>query len=99
PIRFWASATGGVVPLQYKWRVSLDGGGSYFVARDWNTDASFVWTPTAPTSNARINVWVRRTDISADAPQAELTVPFVVTSTPNELILNSITANLPSPQL
>jgi hypothetical protein len=98
PIRFWASATGGVVPLQYKWRVSLDGGGSYFVAREWNTDASFVWTPTAPTSNARINVWVRRTDISADAPQAELTVPFVVTSTPNELILNSITANLPSPQ-
>jgi hypothetical protein len=98
PISFWTTVNGGAAPTQYKWRLSLDGGSSYSTVRDWSTTSSFVWTPTAAAAHARINVWVRSSGVTADAPQSQLTLPFVITAPASPLTFNGITPDRTSPQ-
>jgi hypothetical protein len=95
-VLFVANASGGLAPYQYKWLLSTDGGATFSVAQDWGIGGAFFWTPSAPTANARITVWARNANATTDAPQAQATVPYVVTGP--VLMLTSITSNLASPQ-
>jgi hypothetical protein len=98
-ISFTATAGGGTAPYQFKWRVSIDGGTTFTTAQDWSSNASFTWTPGAPVADARITVWARNSGVTADAPQAQATLSYVITTpSTGPLVLNSIVPSLPSPQ-
>jgi hypothetical protein len=77
PITFTATASGGVAPLQYKWFVAL--GGVWTLGRDWGTSNTFPWTPTTAGAYS-IQVWVRNSGSTADAPEAYATLAYVVTA-------------------
>jgi hypothetical protein len=99
---FTATAVGGSAPYQYKWRISLDGGTSYATAQDWSSSSSFTWLPTTAAANAAITVWVRRSNVATDIPEAQATLPFVVTSsteTSGPLALSAIVPNVPTSQV
>jgi hypothetical protein len=98
-ITFAVASSGGTTPHQYKWRVSTDGGNSYTTAQDWSTNSSFTWTPGSAIADARISVWARNSGVTADAPQAQSSVAYVITApSAGALVLNSITPNVVAPQ-
>jgi hypothetical protein len=98
-ITFSTSSSGGTSPHQYKWRVSIDGGSSFTTAQDWSTNPSFTWTPGSAVADARITVWARNSGVTADAPQAQLTVSYVITApAAGPLALNSIVPDMSAPR-
>jgi hypothetical protein len=98
-ITFTTTAEGGTGPYQFKWRLSTDGGVSFTTAQDGSANASFTWTPSVPIPVAHIQVWARNSGVTADAPQAQRTVSYIIAApSPGPLILNSIVPNLASPR-
>jgi hypothetical protein len=100
-ITFTSLVTGGSWPHQYKWRVSTDGGASYITAQEWGDSRAFTWTPGAPVFDARVSVWVRSRGVTTDAPQAQSSMPYVISApapSTGPLVLSSITSNVASPQ-
>jgi N-acetylmuramoyl-L-alanine amidase len=94
-----ATVTGGTPPYEYKWRFSTDGGATY-PDPAWSTSNNIGWRPAVPIADARINVWVRSAGVTADAPQAEFTIPYVIVApAPGPVRLDSIVSELPLPQL
>ncbi len=66
PITFFASPTGGVPPYQYKW--FLSNGLTSSVVMNWSAVNMFAWQPTVR-GQYFINVWVRDSTSTVDAPQ------------------------------
>jgi hypothetical protein len=103
-IVFSAATSGGVAPPQYKWRV-YDGAG-WQVAQNWSTVSTFTWTPTAANPNYVVGVWARSSTSTADGPDNPASngeIPFPITApvvvVPPPLTVNSLSANVGSPQL
>jgi hypothetical protein len=76
-LSFVATPHGGAGPHQFKWR-TFDGA-TWTVRADWGTSNRFSWTPPAANTGYRIEVWVRSAGNKADAAEASLGVPFVIT--------------------
>ena len=99
-ITFTASASGGIGPISYKWRVF--NGSSWSVAQNWSTSDSFVWTPTAAGSAYQVEVWARSATKTTDAPDnaaSVVTRNYTVTYTPaSPLRLVALTPNKAAPQ-
>jgi hypothetical protein len=87
PVTFYAAATGGVAPYQYKWWIYEDG---WKPVGSWTTANTFTWTPTAANANGRVTVWVRSAGVTADESQAQTAMDFVITAA-------TITAEPPAP--
>src|SRR5262249_24155677 len=100
PIRFTAAATGGTAPYEYKWR--LFDGATWSVAQTCSSTASLLWTPTAPGSAYRVEVWARSASNSTDAAEtssASATRWFtIVAPAATPIQLTSLTANKTAPQ-
>jgi hypothetical protein len=94
-ITFTAAATGGTSPYQFKFLLTPSGG-SATTLRDWNTSASYTWTPTTPGANSTITVWARSAGATADAAESLRTISFTITPAP--LQVTSLSSNLASPQ-
>ena len=93
---FTASASGGVMPYQYKWRVS--NGTSWSVGQDWSTSNMFGWTPAVANANYSVGVWVRSatsTTDTADNAASGSNLPFAIVS---GVTLTSLTADKSAPQ-
>ena len=88
PITWTATPVGGVAPHQYKWLV-FDGTTST-VALNWSTSNSFVWTPSTPNANYRVDVWVRSAGNTSDIREASASAPFLIAAA-------STTAPAPAP--
>src|SRR6185503_15841231 len=98
-IMFTAAAAGGTAPYQFKWRVSTNGGSTFTTAQDWSSSNTLTWTPASALADARITVWARNSGNTTDAPQAQATVAYVITTpSAGPLVLNSITSSVASPQ-
>jgi hypothetical protein len=98
-ITFTTAAAGGAAPHQFKWRLSTDGGVNFTTVLDWGSNTSFTWTPSSPVPVAHIQVWARDSGVTADVPQAQRTVSYVIAfPSPGPLVLNSIVPSVPSPQ-
>jgi hypothetical protein len=95
-ITFSATASGGTAPYQFKWWVQRNGG-SWTMAQDWSTSASFPWQPSNPGTYS-VAVWVRNAGVTADASQALAQVPFVLTGNTTPLSITSLTSSATSPQ-
>jgi hypothetical protein len=99
PVTFTAAVTGGTGPYSYKWRVF--NGTSWTVAQDWNTTASFVWTPSAAGTAYQVAVWARSAGATTDAPENEASSvvrSYAVVSTPaSPLRLLALTTDTASP--
>jgi hypothetical protein len=101
PITFTATASGGTAPHQYKWWVY--NGTTWTIARDWalatNTPTpgsdTFTWTPTTA-GGYYIQVWVRSSGTTANAPDAYRYLAYVIT--PPLPLSVALTAAPPSPQ-
>ena len=78
-VTFTATATGGTPPYQYKWLV-FDGTRSV-IGQNWSTANTFTWQPSVPNPAYTVTVWVRNASTSADAPEAQGTLPFPITAT------------------
>jgi hypothetical protein len=48
------------------------------MVRNWSTNASWAWTPTALGTNYRITVWVRDATSTADVGTYNTSMPFVI---------------------
>jgi cell wall-associated protease len=66
PITFTATASGGTSPTEFKWWIR--DGGVWFVAQDWSTNNTVIWTP-AVAGNYGIAVWARSNGNPDDAPE------------------------------
>ncbi|MBY0496927.1 MAG: hypothetical protein K2Y23_22180 [Cyanobacteria bacterium] len=76
PITFSATPTGGTAPVAYKW--SIYDGATWRVAANWSTSNQLTWTPRSYGSGYQIRVWARSSGNSADAPEAEQTVSYLI---------------------
>jgi hypothetical protein len=74
-ITFFAGATGGSGPYQFKWFI-FDGV-SWTVARDWSSATTLAWRPTTRAAY-RIGVWARDATTKADVGNVATSVPFKV---------------------
>jgi large repetitive protein len=97
-ITFTASASGGRAPYQYKWW--LFDGTVWIIARDWNSSATYTWTPTRAGSAYQIGVWVRDSTMTSNVGTYVRSLPFAVSGTSTSVgpLMTTITSNLPSPQ-
>ena len=75
-VKFRASANGGVAPYQYKW--GIFDGATWKTVADWSSSDTLSWRPDSVGADYRVRVWVRSSTTSADAPEAENRIPFVV---------------------
>jgi hypothetical protein len=64
-ITWTTTATGGTAPLQYQYLLYSGVTGTWTIARDYNTSASWSWTPTQAAQYA-IQVWVRNAGSTAN---------------------------------
>lgn len=76
-ITWTAAATGGSGAHQFKWWV-LEGG-TWTMARNWSTQATFAWTPSKAGSYY-VGVWARDAQSTADSGDVNFSVPYVVSS-------------------
>lgn len=67
-ITFAASTTGGIGPIQYKWRVF--NGSSWSVLQGWSTSSTFIWKPSKANAAYTVEVWARSSNSTADAPDS-----------------------------
>ena len=74
-ITLTATATGGTAPLQYKWWVY--NGTTWSNPQNWNPTNTFAWTPTLA-GNYILEVWVRSSGNTADAPEAYGDLGYVI---------------------
>ena len=77
-IGFTATPTGGTAPFVYKWFV-FDGS-NWTLVVNWDSNATFGWTPTVANANYRVRVWVKAASYYADQPEASGELPFAITS-------------------
>ena len=78
-IVFTAIASGTPAPHQYKWLV-FDGL-AWRVVQEWSASPIFTWTPSVPSSDYRVGVWVRSAENSAgiyDRVESAGSIPFLV---------------------
>jgi M6 family metalloprotease-like protein len=76
-ITFTATATGGVAPYQYKWWEF--NGTTWRIVQDWNTSATFAWTPTAP-GTYTLQVWARNSGTTTDTAEAYKAIAFTISN-------------------
>jgi hypothetical protein len=95
-ITFTASATGGAMPLEYKWLI--DRGSGFVPVTTWSTIDSFTWTPSTPNPQYRVGVWARSGGNTKDAAEASASMPFAITQ-PTPLRGVTIAADKPAPQV
>jgi hypothetical protein len=95
-ITWTATATGGGA-AEYKW-VFFDGA-TWSTVREWSTQNTFVWTPTAAHANYRMSVWARGAG-SAEYYEATNEAYFAITAPQQSTRVTSVslTANRVSPQ-
>ena len=74
-ITWSAQPTGGVAPYQSKWLVYRD---AWTAVTGWTTSNTFAWTPTAANPDAKVSVWVRSANKTADEPETSRDVPFPI---------------------
>jgi len=75
-ITWTAQPTGGVAPHSYKWW--LYDGSSWQLLRDWNTTATYAWTPSTANSAYRVGVWVRSAGNSDDVDETNQGAYFAI---------------------
>jgi cell wall-associated protease len=85
-ITFTASASGGLQPRQFKWWVLINN--VWTVVRDWSTDATYTWTPTAVSPDYRVAVWIRNAGSTADIydnanSNGSIAYPITATAAPS----------------
>jgi hypothetical protein len=97
PITFTATATGGVVPYQYKFLV-YDGLG-WNAVTGWSELNTFTWTPAIANPDYRVGVWARSAGNSRDEPEASASSPFAIAA-PAPVLVSAVTiaANKTAPQ-
>ena len=96
-VTFTATAVGGTPPYAFKWWV-LDAGG-WTLARDWSSEASYTWTPTAADPSGRVTVWARSAGNTEDAPEKSANLSYPIQAAVAHLLspLAGSTADLSQP--
>ncbi len=98
PIKWTASISGGIAPLQYKFLV-LKSGGAWTLARDYAPSNTFTWTPgTGGEGSYAVQVWVRNAGSSAPYDTWAGTPFFTIGgSGPARVVSLSANQSLPAP--
>jgi hypothetical protein len=98
-ITFAGAATGGIPPYQYKW-LQYDGT-IWTVVQNWSASNTFLWRPSIANSNYEIRLWVRNATTTADAADAILSRPYVITSPGSigPLTITGLTPSVASPRV
>lgn len=96
PLTFSAAVSGGTGSYQYKWW--LFDGARWTVMREWASSSTIAWTPTKP-GTYRIGGWVRNYGVTADAPQGNDGIDYVITTSAaaSALQVIGVTADKASP--
>ncbi len=76
PITFTMVAAGGSGSYHYKWW--LYDGSNWSIQSDWNTSATWTWTPTQAHAGYRIGVWVRESSSTVDYSAVNQSIPFPI---------------------
>jgi len=77
-IGFTATPSGGAAPFVYKWFV-FDGS-NWTMVVNWDSNATFGWTPTVANANYRVRVWVKAASYYGDEPEASAEQAFAITA-------------------
>ena len=93
-VTWLATATGGVEPYEFQWR--LYGAGQWTVM-PWTADSTWTWTPSTPGNNYQVTVAVRSYGNTSTDGEMQQSVPFTVIAP----LITSVTiqANVVSPQI
>ncbi|MEO8680887.1 MAG: hypothetical protein ABI665_17680 [Vicinamibacterales bacterium] len=76
-ITWTATPSGGTAPFLYKWWTF--NGDIWIASGGWTSSNTFGWTPSQPSINYRIGVWVKRASNGADEQEASTSEGFLVT--------------------
>ncbi|MGD0781406.1 MAG: hypothetical protein ABSA30_00960 [Candidatus Aminicenantales bacterium] len=96
-ITWTAAATGGTAPLQYQYWLYSGVTGTWTMARDYSTSASWSWTPTQAAQYA-IQVWVRNAGSKTNYDASKGSGYFNITAAPTPLTVTSLKASPAPPQ-
>ena len=97
PVTFTASASGGVMPYQFKW--VLYDGGSWTALTSWSALHTFTWTPGTANPNYKVGVWARSAGSSKDEPESSASSDFAITApAPVRVASVTVAANRQAPQ-
>jgi hypothetical protein len=79
PLRWTASSTGGLGPIQYQWWRFDDPGAGWTMVQDWSATASYSWTPAMSNAGTHaVQVWARNAGSTARYDSYAATNTFTV---------------------
>jgi RHS repeat-associated protein len=77
-ITWTATGSNGTTPYSYKFFLSTDSGTSWSVVQNWSTSPTFAWTPSSPSVEYRVKVWIRSSTNSTEAYEDDTSVGFTI---------------------
>ena len=75
-ITLTAAGASGTPSYQFKWWVF--GATGWTVLQDWNSAATYIWTPATANPQGVVEVWGRSAGNSANAPEKWVDLPYVI---------------------